>query len=95
VLVAGPGNVQIPAADIVDSLVVNQEGAVRVLNGAVGREDGVVGLNDGGGEARRGVNSELQLALLAVVGRETLEKESTETGTSTTTKGVEDQEALK
>jgi hypothetical protein len=94
VLVARPGNVQIPAADIVDGLVVNQEGAVRVLNGAVGGEDGVVGLNDGRGEARRGVNSELQLALLAVVGRETLEEEGTETGASTTAKGVEDQEAL-
>lgn len=47
VLVARPGNVQIPAADVVYGLVIDEEGAVRVLNGAVGRENSVVGLNNG------------------------------------------------
>lgn len=94
VLVVGTGNVQVSLADIVDSLVVDQEGTVRVLDGAVSGQDGVVGLDNGSRDTGGRVDGELQLALLAVLGRQTLEKESTETGTSTTTKGVEDQETL-
>lgn len=94
VLVARPGNVQVPAADVEHGLVINQEGAVRVLDCAVGGKDSVVGLNNGRGEARRRVHGELQLALLAIVGREALEKQSTEAGTSTAAEGVEDEEAL-
>ena len=41
------------------------------------------------------VDGELELGLFAVVGRETFKEESTETGTSSTTEGVEDEEALK
>ena len=94
VLVAGTRDIQVALADIVDSFVVNQESAVRVLDSAVGGEDGVVRLDDGSGDTGSRVDGELELALLAVLGRETLETESTETGTSTTTKGVEDQETL-
>ena len=94
VLVVGPGDIQAATADVVDSLVVNKECAVGVLDGAVSREDGIVGLNDGGGDARSRVDGELKLALLAVVGGEALEKEGTEAGTCTTTERVEDQESL-
>lgn len=48
VLVVGPRDVQAATADVVDSLVVNKECAVGVLNGAVSRENGVVGLDNGG-----------------------------------------------
>ena len=41
--------VVVPAADVVDSLVVHHEGAVRVLQGGVGRQDGVVGLHHSSG----------------------------------------------
>jgi hypothetical protein len=58
------------------------------------RENGVVRLDNGGRDTRSRVDGELKLGLLAVLGCETLEEESTETGTSTATKGVEDQEAL-
>ena len=60
----------------------------------MGGKDGVVGLDDGVGHRRRGVYGELELGLLAIVGRETLEDEGTETRTSSTTEGVEDEEAL-
>jgi hypothetical protein len=93
-LVVGTRNVQAAAADIVDSLVVDKECAIGVLNGAMGREDSVVGLDDGGRNTRSGIYSEFKLALLAVIGREALEEESTKTRTCTTTKGVEDQETL-
>ena len=59
--VGGPLNVQIPSADIVNSLVVNHESTVRVLQGGVGGQDRVVGLNNSGRDLRCGINCELQL----------------------------------
>lgn len=94
VLVVGTLNAEVPAADVVDSLVVNHEGAVRVLQGGVSCEDGVVGLNNRGGDLRRRVDTELKLALLAVIDGQALHQESTETGTCTTTEGVENEETL-
>jgi len=94
VLIAGAGDVEVAAADVVHGLVVDQEGAVGVLDGAVGGQDGVVGLNDGRRHTGGRVDRELELGLLAIVGRQTLEQERTETRTGTTTERVEDQEAL-
>ena len=94
VLIVRAGNVQAATADIVHSLVVNEERAVGVLDGAMSRENGVVGLDDGGGNAGSRVHGEFQLALLAVVGGETLKEEGTETRTCTTTERVEDKETL-
>lgn len=66
-----------------------------MLKGRVSGQNGVVGLDDGAGKLRCGVHAELELRLFPVIGRETLEEESTETGASSTTEGVEDKEALK
>ena len=93
-LVGRPGDVEVATADVIDGLVVHQEGTIRVLEGAVGREDGVVRLDDGIGDAGRGVDAELELRLLAVFVGKALEHEGAETGTSTATEGVEDQEPL-
>jgi hypothetical protein len=93
-LIVGTRDVQAATADIIDSFVVNEEGAVGVLDGAVGRENGVVGLDDGGRDAGSGIHGELELALLAVVGRETLEEERTEARSCTATERVEDEETL-
>lgn len=94
VLVAGALDAEVAAADVVDRLVVDHEGAVGVLQGGVSGQDGVVGLNNGGGVLGSRVDTELELGLLAVVDGQTLHEESTETGTGTTTEGVEDQESL-
>ena len=94
VLVVGALNAEVATADVVDGLVVNHEGAVGVLEGCVGGEDGVVGLDNRGGDLRSRVDTELELALLAVVGGETLKEEGTETRTCTTTERVEDKETL-
>lgn len=94
VLVAGALNSEVAAADVVDGLVVNHEAAVGVLQGGVGGQDGVVGLHDGGSVLGGRIDAELELRLLAVVDGETLHEESTETGTSTTTERVENQETL-
>lgn len=94
VLVVGAGDVQTATADVIDSFVVDKECAVGVLDGAVGGEDSVVGLNNGRRNARSGVYGELELALLAIVGSKALEEEGAETRTCTTTERVEDQETL-
>lgn len=94
VLVARAGDVQVAPADVVYSLIVDEECAVGVLDRAVGRKDGVVGLNDGSRDARGRVDGELQLALLAVLAGQALQQEGAKTRTGTTAEGVEDQEAL-
>lgn len=94
VLVARARNVEVATADVIDGLVVDKESAVGVLDRAVGRQDGVVRLDNGGRHARRRVNGELELALLAVFGGQALEEEGAEARASTTAKGVEDQETL-
>jgi hypothetical protein len=93
-LVVGARNVQATAADVIDSLVVNKERAIRVLNSAVGRQNSIVGLDDGGGDAGSGIHGKFELALLAVVGREALEEEGSEARSCTTAERVEDQETL-
>jgi len=87
-------DVQVTSADVVDGLVVDHEGAVGVLQGSVGRQDGVVWLNNSGGHLRGGVDGELQLGLLAVVDTESLHQQGGEPGPGAAAEGVEDEEAL-
>ena len=54
VCVGWPVDVEVPPADVVDGLVVNHEGAVRVLEGGVGAQRGIVRLNNGGRDLRKG-----------------------------------------
>ena len=51
--VGGTLDVQVAAADVVDGLVVDHEGAVGVLQGGVGGQDGVVGLDHSGGDLKK------------------------------------------
>merc|ERR1711881_663567 len=81
-------------ADIVDGLVIDHDGDISVLEQGVGREHGVVRLNNGGRDLRRRVDSEAKLGLLAVVDGQALEEERAKAGTGTTTNGVEHEEAL-
>ena len=66
-----------------------------MLKRRVGRQDGVVGLDNRARQLGSGVHAELELGLLAVVVRETLHKERSETRASSTAERVEDEEALK
>ena len=54
-------------ADGIDSLIVDHERAIGVLQSSVSGQDRVVGLNNGCGGLRGRVNAELELALLAIV----------------------------
>ena len=94
VLVVGSGKSEVACADVIDGLVVNHERTIGMLKGGVGGENGVVRLNDRGSSLGSRIDAELKLALLSVVHREALHEQGTETRTSTTTEGVENQEAL-
>ena len=72
VLIAGSLNTQITTADIINSLIINHEAAVGVLQSGVGGQDGVVWFHDRCGDLGRGIDTEFKLALLAIVDRETL-----------------------
>ena len=65
-------NIKVSSTDVIDGLIVNHEGTVRVLQGGVGGQDRVVGLHHGRGHLGGGVDRELQLGLLAIVHRQTL-----------------------
>ena len=87
-------NVEVSSADIVDGLVVEHNSDIGVLKERVGGEDGVVWLNNGGGDLWGWVDGESELGLLSVINRESLEEERSETGSGTTSDGVEDKETL-
>ena len=95
VVIVGAGNVEAATADVIDSFVVDEECAVGVLNGAMCGQNSVVRLDDRGRDARRRVNGKLQLALLAVVGGQTLQQQGTESRSSATAERVENKETLK
>jgi hypothetical protein len=65
-----------------------------MLESRVCGEHRVVGFNDRGRQLGRGVNAEFELRLLAVVCGEALEEKSTESRSSATAKGMENEEAL-
>ena len=92
--VGGSLDVEVSAADVVHGLVVEHDGDVGVLEEGVGGEHGVVWLNNSGGDLGRGVDGEAELGFLSVIDGESLEEERAESGSGTTTDGVEDDEAL-
>jgi hypothetical protein len=87
-------DIKVPAADVIDGLIVYHESTIRVLQGGVGGQDGVVGLNNGCGHLGSWVDGELKFGLLAVVNRQALHQQGGETRTGATSEAVEDQEAL-
>jgi hypothetical protein len=95
VLIVGTLDAEIAAADVVDSLIVNHEAAVGVLESGVGGQDRVVRLDNGSGDLGSRVDAELQLALLAVVDGQSLHEQSPEPRSRSTAEGVENEEALK
>ena len=60
----------------------------------MGRENGVVWLNNGGGNVWGWVDGESELGLLTVVDGESLEEKRSESGTGSSTDGIEDEETL-
>jgi len=92
--VSWPLDVQVSSADVIDGLIVYHEGAVGVLQGGVGGQDGVVRLHYGCGHLRGWVDSEFKLGFLSIVDRKTFHQQGGESGSGSTTEAVEDQESL-
>ena len=95
VTVRGVRQLESAHADVVESLVVNTESLIRVLNELVDGEGGVVGLDNGvrdlgGGDDGEGGHHPVG-EFLADLG----DQESTHTGTGTTTERVRNLETLK
>jgi len=57
-------DIQVSAANIVNSFVINHEGTVGVLKGGVSGQDGVVGFNYSSGNLGSRVNGEFQFGFL-------------------------------
>ena len=94
VLVIGTLDTEATTADVVDGFIVDHEGAVGVLKSGVGGQDGVVWLDHGCRDLWGRIDAEFQLALLAVVHRQTLHEESAEARPGSATERVENQESL-
>ena len=92
--VGWPLNIQGPSADIVDSLVIKDDSDIGMLKKGVSGQHGVVWLNNGGGDLWGWVDGETELGFLTVVDGESLKEERSETGSGTSTDGVEDEETL-
>jgi len=88
-------DVQVSAADVIDGLIVYHEGTVRVRQGSMGGEDGVVRFYHSCGYLWSRVDCELQLGLLAVVHGETFHEQGSEARPGTSSKAVEKEESLK
>ena len=81
-------------ADVIYGLIVHHEGTVRVLQGGMGGQDGIVWLYHSSGYLGCWINSKFKLGLLAIVNRQPFHQERSEPGSSPSTKGMEQQKSL-
>jgi len=87
-------DIEVSSADIIDGFVINHNGNIGVLEEGVSGKDGVVWLNNGGGDLWGWVDGESELGFFTIINGKSLEEEGSETGTGTSTDGVEDEETL-
>ena len=92
--VAGLIDGQIAPADVVDGFVVHEEGTVRVFHGGVGRQNRVVGLDDGCSDVWRRIDGKFQFGSLAVLVRQRLHEQGREARAGAAAQRVEHDEAL-
>ena len=88
-------DVEVSSADIVNGLVIDHDSDVSVLQKGMGGKDGVVWLNNSGGNLWGWVDGETKLGFLTVIDGKSLEEKRSKTGSGTSTDGVEDEETLK
>merc|ERR550539_699340 len=79
-------HIEISFANVVDCLVVNHEGTVRVLQSGVGGQNRVVRFDHSGGHLRCRVDGELKLGLLPVINGKTLHHQGSKSRASTSSK---------
>jgi len=93
--VGGSLNIELSSADIVDGFVIEHNGNIGVLKKRVSGENGVVRLNNSGGDLGRGVDGESELGFLSVIDGKSFKKERSESRSSSSSNRVEDKESLK
>ena len=87
-------DIEVSSADIINGFVIDHDGNIGVLEEGVSGEDGVVWLNNGGGDLWGWIDGESELGFFTVIDGKSLEEERSETGTGSSTDGVEDEETL-
>jgi len=87
-------DIEVSSADIIDGFVIEDNGDIGVLEKGVSGEDGVVWLNNGGGDLWGWVDGETELGFLTIIDRESLEKEGSKSRSCSSTDGLEDEETL-
>ena len=87
-------DIEVSSADIVNGLVIKDNGNISVLQKGVSGEHGVVWLNNGSGDLWGWVDGETELGFLTIINGKSLEEKRSESGTSSSTDGVEDEETL-
>ena len=87
-------DIEISSADIVNGLVIDHDGDISVLEEGVSGEDGVVWLNNGGGNLWGWVDGESELGFFTVIDGKSLEEKGSESGTGSSSNSVEDKETL-
>ena len=87
-------DIKVSSADIINGLVIKDNGNIGVLQKRVSGEHGVVWLDNGGGDLWGWVDGETELGFLTVIDGKSLEEKGSETGTGSSTDSVEDEETL-
>jgi hypothetical protein len=87
-------DIEVSSADIINGFVIDHDGNIGVLEEGMGGKDGVVWLNNGGGDLWGWIDGESELGFLTVIDGKSLEEKGSETGTGSSTDGVEDEETL-
>jgi hypothetical protein len=87
-------DIKVSSADIVNGLVIKDNGNIGVLQKRVSGKHGVVWLNNGGGDLWGWVDGETELGFLTVINGKSLEEKGSKTRTGSSTDGVEDEETL-
>merc|ERR1719487_870509 len=94
VRVRGSFNVQVAAADVVQSFIVVHDGHVGVFKKRMDAEHGVVRLNNRSRHLRASPDGEAQLRLFAVINGEALQHQAAKSTAGPATNGIVDHEAL-
>ena len=94
VRVRGAFNAKVSATDIVQSLIVQAKGTVRVLQKSMGRKHTIVGFHDGSGNLGRGRDGETKLGFTTVIHTQAFQQKTSESGSGSSTGSVKDKESL-
>lgn len=92
--VSGSFDVQLSSADVIDGFVIEHNGDIGVFQKRVGGKDGVVGFNNSGGDLGGRVDGESDFGFFTVIDGESFKKKRSQSGSGSSSDGVENHESL-